>query len=881
MAKLEPKDKLRYARLNKHLSRERVAEQIGTSSFTIGRWERGETSPQSHFIDKLCTFFQMKPDELGFAPTVSPNQERRQNGPKPPSLRKRKRAQESSQKVTASEADVSGQALYDPAIPLQPAIHLVGRDKILSELKQRLCADRGVSMTALNGLPGVGKTALSVALAHDHQIRAYFCDGILWAGLGPDPNIAGLLSRWGKLLGLSATEMSTLNSSEDWAKALRNAIGLRRMLLVLDDAWQVEEALALKVGGTNCTHLVTTRFPTIAAHIAADGAIQIQELSDEESMTLLRLLAPNVVEHEVKKAYDLVQAVGGLPLALTLIGKYLRMQAYSGHTRRIHAALERLSDAEERLQISELRGPVEIHPSLPADMPLSLQSIIAVTDQQLDEPVRAALYALSVFPAKPNNFSEEAALTVAACSVETLDALIDAGLLESSGTDRYTLHQTIADYARAHLKESTVHERLMTYFTNYVEKHKADYEMLDQESGTILAVLEMAHVSGKQSALIRGVSAFAPFLVLRGAYALAERHLQRMHEVATAMGDQHGLTSALLYLGEVAQKQGHYQQAEASFQEGLMLARQLGDNDRISALLTDLGWVTMKRGEYPQAEAYLQEGLTLARQLGQRERISGLLQVLGSVAAGWGKYSQAEAYLQEGLALARQSGDREQICVLLINLGVTVAEQGRDKQARTYLLEGLTLARQIGHREWISLLLLNLGGAAMERGDYPQAETYFQEGLELARRIGHREWISILLLNLGQTAQKREDAVQAEVYFQEALTLAQQIGRSQITASVLYEYGNFYIQQQKIEAAEASFREMLTIIPKGNQELLTLAQYGQARITASRGNIHEARMLGEASANALETMGHHKAPEVRNWLNSLANETPKRGEEKH
>src|SRR5438876_7243496 len=227
--------------------------------------------------------------------------------------------------------------------------------------------------------------------------------------------------------------MSGLNSSEAWATAVRTVIGTRQILLIIDDAWNVEESLTFKVGGPNCAHLVTTRFPFIGMTMGADNITTVSELNAEESMKLLRQIAPQVVEHEVKKAYDLVLAVGGLPLALTLMGNYLRTQAYSGQPRRIHAALEQLSNATARLQLDEPRAPGERHPSLPVGTPLSLQSIIAVTDQQLGEQARSALYALSVFPAKPNSFSEEAALAVTASAVEVLDELADAGLLESSG----------------------------------------------------------------------------------------------------------------------------------------------------------------------------------------------------------------------------------------------------------------------------------------------------------------------------------------------------------------------------------------------------------------------------------------------------------------
>jgi len=846
--KAGPRLRLTEARILKGLSQQELAQRIGTTHVNVSRWERGITKPTLYFRRKLCSLFGKSEQELDLEPIL----EVKETVSSVPSL-----------------THIPDEPLYDPAIPLQPPIPLVGRDAYLAQLKQRLFAGGSIALTALNGLPGVGKTALSIALAHDSEVREHFRDGVLWAGLGPHPNIAGLLSRWGTLLGVSAMEMATLNSNEAWARALHTAIGTRRMLLVIDDAWRIEEALMFKVGGPNCAHLVTTRFPGIAAHFALDGATVIQELSEEESVHLLKLLAPEVVERETKRLTELVQAVGGLPLALTLMGNYLRKQAYSGQSRRITGALKRLSKAEERLQISEPHGPVESHPSLPTDTSLSLQSVIAVTDQQLSEQARSTLYALSVFPPKPNSFSEAAALAITACSVDALDTLIDAGLLESTGSDRYTLHQAIADYARMHLKDHTVHDGFISYVISYVEAHKKDYELLELESNIILAALERAYELGKQTELVRGVMGFMPFLLVRGLYSVAQGYLQRAHEAIKKLEDRYSLTGVLLYLGQIALRQGNYAQAEAYYLEGLTIARQIGDAERVSALLTDLGTVIWKRGEYTQAEAYLQEGLTLARQIGDRDRISGLLETLGSIAIRLGNYTQAETYLQEGLAIARQVGDREQICTMLINLGVTGAEQGNYTLAEGYLQEGLMIARKIGHREWISLLLINLGDVLVEQGNYTEAEVYLQEGLMIARQLGHREWISLLLLNLGLTARKQGNYTEAEVYLREGLALARQIGIPQITANGLYEYGNLYLDQQHIEAAEAAFSEMLTIVPEGGQDLIALAYYGLARSAAAQGNTYEARKLGDGSVAVLEAMGHRKAKEVRNWLHLI------------
>src|SRR5260370_1570697 len=94
---------------------------------------------------------------------------------------------------------------------------------------------------------------------------------------------------------------------------------------------------------------------------------------------------------------------------------------------------------------------LERPPMFSRETPVSLQTILEVSDLQLEEQARYALRALSVFPPKPNSFSEEAALAVCAVPVEGLDTLNDAGLLESQGAGRYTLNQPIPHYPSLHL----------------------------------------------------------------------------------------------------------------------------------------------------------------------------------------------------------------------------------------------------------------------------------------------------------------------------------------------------------------------------------------------------------------------------------------------
>ncbi len=478
-------------------SQAKIAAEIGTDPATIGRWERGLSFPYPYFREKLCILFGKSAFELGLVQDKDDHNHGKDHAIQASSLPPQPPLQ-----------------VYDPVVPLLTTISsgLIGRDALLSELKQRLLSGGDVALTALNGLPGVGKTALATQLSYDADVRARFYDGVLWASLGPQhSHILGQLVRWGTLLNVPSPEL-TDQSDEAWSAAIRSAIGFRRFLLVIDDAWTIEDALLCKVGGPNCAYLVTTRLPQIALYFAGNGATVVHELSEDDSVALLALLAPEVVESEASAIRQLVHSVGGLPLALTLIGKHLRVQGHSRQPRRIKAALERLKNMHERLQLKEPYALVERHSSLMQGASLSLRSVIAVSEQSLDEQASMALHALAVFPAKPNSFSEEAAEVVSAQSAAILDVLSDAGILESSGPGRYTLHRTISDYALTHIPAPGAYERFVTYFIEYIEKYKDNYEALNQEFENILAALQAAVEQNMQAELARGLNALSAFL---------------------------------------------------------------------------------------------------------------------------------------------------------------------------------------------------------------------------------------------------------------------------------------------------------------------------------------------------------------------------------
>src|SRR5260370_20202436 len=64
-AQATPNRQLRQERELRCWSQLEVADQIGTTSLNVSRWERGITFPTPHFRQDLCRLFGKRAEELG------------------------------------------------------------------------------------------------------------------------------------------------------------------------------------------------------------------------------------------------------------------------------------------------------------------------------------------------------------------------------------------------------------------------------------------------------------------------------------------------------------------------------------------------------------------------------------------------------------------------------------------------------------------------------------------------------------------------------------------------------------------------------------------------------------------------------------------------
>ncbi len=288
----------------------------------------------------------------------------------------------------------------------------------------------------------------------------------------------------------------------------------------------------------------------------------------------------------------------------------------------------------------------------------------------LDAEATRVFCALSVFPAKPASFAEEAALAVTQGSLEMLDTLWDVGLLEASGPARYMLHQTVREYAQQQQQDNTVQRRFVSYIMGYLHTHQREYAVLEQELASIQEALELAHTLEMHQELLAGLRDGMPFFQARGLYSMVEHSLWYAWEAVSNQGD--------------AKEQAIVSQN---------LASTLG-----------------KLGNYAQAKELAEQGLDLTGSLDEKQLRSRLLQTLGDIADNEGDGAHAEAYYHEGLQLARHTQDTLLLCSLSINCGKIAWFQGRQTQALHYYEEAMQLARQHQYLEELGMVLCSLGG---------------------------------------------------------------------------------------------------------------------------------------------------------------------------
>lgn len=341
-----------------------------------------------------------------------------------------------------------------------------GRDEEIKYLVNELIAGKD---QALVYLPGVGKTALSLVIAHNRRLRGKF-HGILWADVGKDTSLESIMNDWADALEIPDETISKLATYNDWYKAIEKEISKRsNLLIILDDIWSLKDGEQLRRLGKQCTYLMTTRNSEIAGKLCGN-VTYIEPLSRTQSLELLQAYAPNEIAVAQAQYATLLNSIlislDGLPLALEVTGKNLRGKYNEGKPDRLKRALERIQEAgalfENQNRNSEDWGSKRLIP------------LLDVYYEDLDnEDLKRALRAVSVFRPNPHTFSEEIAIAVCTVTDELLEPLEEAGFINVRSDGQYVMHRAISEYANIKLapdERIELHTKALQYYEDAINK---------------------------------------------------------------------------------------------------------------------------------------------------------------------------------------------------------------------------------------------------------------------------------------------------------------------------------------------------------------------------------------------------------------------------
>jgi tetratricopeptide (TPR) repeat protein len=658
-----------------------------------------------------------------------------------------------------------------------------------------------VSVHAIGGMAGIGKTALAVHAAH--QLAPQFPDGQVFLPLhghtpghppvAPEDALASLL-----LIG--GVSPALIPPGLEARMALwRDHLAGKQLLLLLDDAVGHEQVQPLLPGTGKSLVLVTSRRHLTALDDAT--AVSLDTMPPGEAAALLVRLAGRAGLSPADPAVaEITELCGYLPLAIGMVARQLHH--HPAWTAAGRAA--ELASARDRLELMATEN-------------LSVAAAFDLSYADLAEDQQQVFRRLGLHPGADIDAYAAAALngTGLAAARRGLEALYDQYLLTEPAQGRYRMHDLIREHARAlagrldpDRDREQATERLLDYYQHTAaladaliarqarpapasaggEVPAAVPAMAGQEQAlawaraeraSLLACLDHAAGTGQHARVIALTAALAGLLRRDGPWAEAIARHTAAIQAARHLGDRLGQANALSDLGVVRRLADDFPAAAQALEQALGIYRDLGDRLGQANALSDLGIVRRATGDYPAAAQALEQALGIFRDLGHRVGQVNVLNFLGDVRRLTGEYPAAAQALEQALGISRDLGARVGQASALLFLGAVRRLTGDFPAAAQALEQALGTYRDFGDRGGEAVALNEKGTLLRVSGDFSQAEGSHRQALELARAIASPWDEAHALAGLGRCAMAAGHATQAGILLRQALEIFQRIGAAE------------------------------------------------------------------------------------------------------
>jgi hypothetical protein len=651
-------------------------------------------------------------------------------------------------------------------LPSLPS-HYLPRPELLATLREALTQHKTTVLTSpsqkvgVQGMGGVGKSVLAMALARDYFVRRTFKDGVFWLTLGTAPR---LFDVWTQLAGYLSYEGKSFKDAKEAQDFFEQATQGKEILLILDDVWQSDHAEAFLHLGENCRLFASSRQKDILSAIDAH-TYAIGILSDTEAEALLKRVAK--VDVLPAQGNGIIQACGNLPLAIAMIGAMVQGKPATYW-----------QDALDALEEADLEGIAARFPEYPhANLFLALK----VSIDALDADLRERYYDFAIFP-DDVAIPEEVPLTFwkpakARDVRKKLDALVSRNLLTRADDGTLSLHDLQLSYIRREVQDKPRrHERLLA---QYRPNHEAWRTVCDAYLWKYLAhhLSEVGRVESLRKLLldIRWLQAKLDATDLNTLLAdctyLPDDEVIRLIKSALTLSRTALTVDTRVLAGQlVGRLWVHRQRPDIAtlldslsdaasrpcllpIENGfdlltatgeLILAVMIGHTAEVRGALelndgTILSWCgdNLKNPDYT-LRTWRQDGTPLAVMTGHRNMVWGALALDDGTILSWSWDGTLRTWSRDGTQLAVMTGHEGNVWgALVLDDGTILSWSWVDNTLRTWNQDAKPLAIMTGHTDAVWGALALDDGTILSWSRDGRLRTWRRDGTPLAIMTGH------------------------------------------------------------------------------------------------------------------------------------------------
>ena len=665
--------------------------------------------------------------------------------------------------LVIADSSASGRRLIPAQLP-HDVLGFTGREPELAGLASLAASHEGaaVVITAIDGVAGIGKTALAVHFAH--HAASVFPDGQLFVNLrGFDPehpplDPADVLARFVRALDARASQLPA--DLDELAGMYRSQLRGRRILVVLDNAVSAGQVRPLLPGAAGCLAIVTSR-NRLSGLVAVDGAqrLTLDMLPPDEAVALIaRIAGDGRAAADPAAARQLAELCGRLPLALRITADRA-------------AAYPHLSMADLASELTAERDRLDV---LATDEQASqIRAVFSWSYRALPPAAARAFRLLGLHPGQDISIAAAAALLSASVpeTRQLVKILTGGHLLEETGRDRYQFHDLVRVYAAECARASEPGQdqaaaicRLLTWYLHTADAfrrifnpdnphlpldpppaacrppvfttHRQAWDWADSELTNLVPVLRTAPTAGNHILTWRLPVTVMVIFDLLGNVADILPGLRSALTATRELGDRTAEASLLASLAEAYLYADPPDAAIQCCQDAFAIFAGLDDwyGQWKAQYLEGLACLNLRR--FSDALDCIQQSLATARRASDIRAEGMSLTWLGAVHEHLGSYETAIGLREQAAAALGQTRNRWQYAYALHKLAEARHHHGRTADAVDTYQQAQAIFCQIGDRRTQADILLQLGHAHTTAGQPDAAQQSWQQAVAILEELG-------------------------------------------------------------------------------------------------------------------------------------------------